>query len=192
MTPFERWSVWGTSVATFVTGAVYIWLKYLTVSDDPFAVVNHPWQPAVLKAHILVAPLLIFSIGLVTLRHVWRHLRSTTLEGRRSGVLTVVILGPMILSGYLIQTLTGEGWLQAMAISHIGLGLVYALGLLAHQFAAGGRKARAERSEERRVRKRRRRRQQAQLPGGQSQIVALATGASEAAQSRTEPGKYPT
>ena len=163
MTPFERWAVWGTSVATFLTGVIYIWLKYLMVNDDPFAVVNHPWQPAVLKAHILVAPLLVFSIGLVTLRHVWRHLRSTTREGRRSGVLTIVVLGPMILSGYLIQALTEEGWLKAMAISHIVLGVVYGLGLLAHQFAAGGKKARATRTEERRARKRRHRRQRARV-----------------------------
>jgi hypothetical protein len=161
VTPFERWAVWSTSVATFATGVIYLWLKYLLVSEDPFAVVNHPWQPAVLKAHILVAPLLVFSIGLVTLRHVWRHLRSDVREGRRSGVLTVAILGPMILSGYLIQALTDEGWLKAMAISHIVLGVVYGLGLLAHQFAAGGRKARAARTEERRVRKRRRGHQRA-------------------------------
>ena len=155
MTPFERWAVWGTSVATFLTGVIYLWLKYLMVSDDPFAVVNHPWQPAVLKAHILVAPLLVFSIGLVTLRHVWRHLQSSLREGRRSGLLTMVLLGPMILSGYLIQALTEEGWLKAMAISHIVLGIVYGLGLLAHYFAAG-RKIRATRTEDRRVRKRRR------------------------------------
>jgi len=155
---FERWAVWTTSVATFMTGSIYLWLKYLLMNDDPLAVVNHPWQPAVLKAHILVAPLLVFSIGLVAVRHVWRHLQSGMQEGRRSGVLTVVVLSPMVFSGYLIQALTEEGWLKAMAISHIGLGLLYGVGLLAHQFAAGGRRVRAIRTEERRVRKRRRRR----------------------------------
>jgi hypothetical protein len=65
----------------------------------------------------------------------------------------------MVLSGYLIQALTDEGWLKAMAVSHIGLGIVYGVALLAHQFAAGGRKARAARTEERRVRRRRRRHQ---------------------------------
>jgi hypothetical protein len=160
VTRFERWSVWSTSVATFATGVIYLWMKYLLVSDDPLAVANHPLQGVVLKAHILVAPLLIFSIGLVTLRHVWRHLRAKMPEGRRSGLLTVVVLGPMIVSGYLIQTITHQGWLKAMAFSHIGLGMLYGVGLLAHQFAAGGRKARAARAEARRVRKRRRRRQQ--------------------------------
>ncbi len=162
MTRFERWAVWSTSVATFVTGVIYLGMKYLLVSDDPLAVVNHPWQPALLKLHILVAPLLVFSIGLVTLRHVWRHFQSKTRDGRRSGLLTVIVLGPMIVSGYLIQTLTEEGWLKAMAIIHIVLGLVYGVGLLAHQFAAGASKARTARAGERRIRKRRRRRHRAE------------------------------
>jgi len=157
VTRFERWAVWSTSIATFVTGVVYLWMKYLLVSDDPLAVVNHPWQPLVLKLHILVAPLLTFSIGLVALRHVWRPLREGVREGRRSGLLTVVLLGPMILTGYLIQSITHAGLLRAMAISHIGLGLLYGVALLAHQFAAGGRRGRATRAKARDARRRRRR-----------------------------------
>ncbi|MGH7510379.1 MAG: hypothetical protein ACREMZ_13040 [Gemmatimonadales bacterium] len=151
MTRFERWAVWSTSFATFATGMIYLGMKYLLVSDDPFAVANHPWQGGILKIHILVAPLLVFSIGLVALRHVWRHFRSGMPDGRRSGILTLAMVGPMIVTGYLIQAITQEGWLRAMAFSHIGLGLLYGVGLLAHQFAAGGRKARAARSEARRV-----------------------------------------
>ena len=121
MSRFERWAVWSTSLATFLTGVVYLVMKYLLVSDDPFAVVNHPWQPATLKAHILVA------------------------------------LGPMIATGYLIQAVTHESLLRAMALSHIGLGLVYGVGLLAHHFSAGGKRAREARSETRRSRRDRRR-----------------------------------
>lgn len=161
MTAFERWAVWSTSVATLVTGTVYLWMKYLMTSEDPLAVVNHPWQPYILKLHILVAPLLVFAIGVVALRHVWRHLKGKTRAGRRSGLLTVVVLGPMIMTGYLIQAITHQGWIEAMAISHIGTGLLFGLGLLAHQFAAGGKKARAERAEARRVRLRHRRRRRA-------------------------------
>jgi hypothetical protein len=157
MTRFERWSVWSSSVLTFVTGVIYLWLKYGLETDDPFAVINHPWQPVVLKIHILVAPLLVFSVGMVALRHVWRHLQSGSREGRRSGLIALVTLGPMIATGYLIQAITDEGWLRAMAWSHIGLGLLYGIGLLAHQFAAGGRKARADRAGKRRSRRQRRR-----------------------------------
>jgi hypothetical protein len=162
MTRFERWSVWSSSVLTFVTGVLYLWLKYGLETDDPFAVINHPWQPIVLKIHILVAPLLVFSVGMVALRHVWRHLRSGSREGRRSGLITLATLGPMTATGYLIQAVTHEGWLRAMAWSHIGLGLVYGIGLLAHQFAAGGRNARAARARERRVRRQQRHRRSAQ------------------------------
>jgi cobalamin biosynthesis protein CobD/CbiB len=153
MTRFERWAVWSSSVLTFVTGVIYLWLKYGLETDDPFAVVNHPWQPVVLKIHILVAPILVFSVGMVALRHIWRHLQSGSREGRRSGLITLVALGPMIATGYLIQAITDEGWLRAMAWSHIGLGLLYGIGLLAHQFAAGGRHARADRARKRRVRR---------------------------------------
>jgi hypothetical protein len=161
MTAFERWSVWSTSVATLVTGTIYLWMKYLMASEDPLAVVNHPWQPYILKLHILVAPLLIFSIGVVALRHVWRHLKGKTRAGRRSGYITVVVLGPMIMTGYLIQAITHRGWLQAMAIAHIGTGLIYGLALLAHQLAVAGKEARAERAEARRVGRRHRRRRRA-------------------------------
>jgi len=154
---FERWAVWSTSIATTLTGVVYLVMKYLLASDDPFAVVNHPWQPAVLKAHILVAPLLTFSIGLVALKHVWRHVQSGMREGRRSGMVALVTLGPMIGTGYLIQAITQESLLRAMALSHIGLGLLYALGLVAHHFSAGGQRAREGRTGHRRSRRGRQR-----------------------------------
>jgi hypothetical protein len=156
VTRFERWSVWSSSALTFVTGVIYLWLKYGVATDDPFAVINHPWQPVVLKLHILVAPLMVFSVGMVALRHVWRHLRTGSREGRRSGLVTVFMVGPMIVTGYLIQAITAEGLLRSMAWAHIGLGLVYGVGLLAHQFAAGGREARAARARERRSRRRQR------------------------------------
>jgi hypothetical protein len=165
VTPFERWAVWSTSVATFVTGVVFLWMKYLLVSDDPYAIVNHPWQPAVLKLHILVSPLLVFSVGLIALRHVWRHVQSGMREGRRTGMITLVALGPMILTGYLIQAVTQESLLRAMALSHIGLGLLYGLVLLLHQFAAGGKRARAERAGQVRRRRRSRRRREADMRG---------------------------
>jgi hypothetical protein len=156
VTRFERWAVWSTSLATLVTGVVYLWMKYLMVSDDPFAIVNHPWQPMVLKLHILVAPLLTFSLGVVALRHIWRHLKAGMREGRRSGLLAGLVFGPMIVTGYLIQAITHEGWLKAMAYSHIGFGLAYGVALLAHQFSAGGKRARAIRANQRRARRRQR------------------------------------
>jgi hypothetical protein len=155
VTRFERWTIWVSSVVTFVTGVIYLWLKYVLVSDDPFAVVNSPWQAPVLKLHIVAAPTLVFAFGLVAVRHVWRHLQRQVAAGRLSGLTSAAALLPLVATGYLIQAVTDEGWLRALAWSHIGLGLLYGVAMLLHQFAAGGRRAREHRARLRRARRQR-------------------------------------
>ena len=133
MSCFEKWSVWITSFAVLATGVVYGWMKYFMTPLEPWAVINHPLQPWVLKAHIVTAPLLVFSVGLITMRHIWQHYKCRIPLGRRSGIVTALMMAPMVISGYLIQAITHETWLQAMAVSHIGFGLIYGLGLALHQ-----------------------------------------------------------
>jgi hypothetical protein len=135
MTRFERWSVWGTSAATIVSGAVYLGMKYFMVSEDPYSVVNHPLQPLVLKIHILVSPLLVFALGLIALKHVAAHLQRRVAAGRRSGLLLAGSAAPMVVSGYLIQVLTDEKWVRAAALTHIATGILFALGAAAHSTA---------------------------------------------------------
>lgn len=139
MTRFEKWSVLSTSLLTALTGIVYIWMKYFMEPTDPWAVVNHPLQPLVLKAHILVAPLLVFAAGMIAVRHIWRNFRAGVRFARRSGLTTAITLMPMIVTGYLIQAITHEGWLFAVAMAHIAAGLLYALGLAVHAWVGGRR-----------------------------------------------------
>lgn len=148
MNAFERWSVWTTSILTVVTGIVYGWMKYLTTPSDPFAVVNHPLQPLVLKLHIVVSPLLVFALGLIAVRHVWRHYQARVRSGRRSGILTGLLVVPMVLTGYLIQAVTQAGLLEVIIWTHIVSGLVYGVGAGLHWVALRGsrRKETAERS----------------------------------------------
>ncbi len=150
MTPFERWSVWLASGLTTLTGLVYAWMKYVPGPADPWAVVGHPWQPAVLKLHILAAPSLVFAVGLIALRHVWPHVRGITRTGRRSGMTVVLVVLPMVLTGYLIQAVTGEGWLLALGYGHFALGVVYAVGLALHRLMVGRAVAKATPRRERR------------------------------------------
>lgn len=133
MSAFERWSVWLTSVLTFLSGVVYLWMKYLLETADPWAVVNHPLQPLVLKLHILVAPLMVFALGLITLRHVWRHFRNAMPVGRGSGIMTALMAAPMVVTGYLIQAITHPVWLTVMIVAHVVTGVVYIVGLTVHQ-----------------------------------------------------------
>lgn len=136
MTRFEKWSVLSTSFLTAATGLIYVWMKYFMEPTEPWAVINHPLQPWVLKAHILVAPLLVFALGFIAVRHIWRHFRTGVAYGRRTGLTAGLMLAPMVVTGYLIQAVTAEGWLLAIAIAHIATGLLYSLGLAAHAWIA--------------------------------------------------------
>jgi hypothetical protein len=132
MRPFPRWLLWTSSLLTGATGLVYMYMKYMLEPMDTWAVINHPWQPAVLKLHIVVAPVMVFAVGLIWMDHVWRHFRQGVRAGRRSGVVAMAVLAPMVFTGYLIQAVTHVGWLQALAWTHIATGTIYLLGLAAH------------------------------------------------------------
>lgn len=136
MSSWEKHLIWWSTAAVSVTGLVYAWMKYLLQPADEWAIVNHPLQPFVLKLHILVAPVLVFAIGLIASRHILAHLRSRTPFGRRSGTSAALIVVPMILSGYLIQAVTHNGVLTALGYLHLAAGSVYAAASLGHALAA--------------------------------------------------------
>ena len=133
MTTLEKWAVWLSSGLVLITGTVYLWMKYWLPAADPFSVIHHPLQPLFLKLHILTAPLMVFALGSIGLRHVWLHYATGVRQGRRSGMGTAIVIIPMVLTGYLIQAVTGETALRAIALIHIGTGLAYGLVLLLHQ-----------------------------------------------------------
>lgn len=144
MTRFEQGLLWGATAATALTGTVYGIMKYLMTSDDPYAVIHHPWQPFFLKAHVLTAPLLVFAVGAVFSKHVLRQWRSGADRGKRTGGSIVLVAAPMVLTGYLIQTVTLAPSLRAIALAHIGFGVVYVVAMLAHRRSARTRPRRSE------------------------------------------------
>jgi hypothetical protein len=133
MTSFEKWSIWLSSILVTITGGVYWWMKYLLPEPVGFSIVRHPLQPLVLKLHIIAAPFLLFAIGAIAMRHIWRHLISKTRQGRVTGWSAALVAIPMILTGYFLQVFTSEDWLRALAIAHIVTGAIYGGGLLLHQ-----------------------------------------------------------
>lgn len=135
MTRFQRLLFWVSTAATTVSGLVYFWMKYFLVASDPWAVANHPLQPLMLKLHILAAPIMLFAVGLISTDHIWRHIRSGLPTGRRTGVLTGAVFGPLVLSGYLIQAVTAPSPLAVVTWGHIGLGVACGAGVVLHQYA---------------------------------------------------------
>jgi hypothetical protein len=101
-----------------ITGALFAWMKYFMKSDDPFAVVNHPMQPWLLSAHVVVAPLALFAIGWIFGPHIGPGLTNRYAPKRKSGVWSFIGIAPMVFSGYLLQVSTGDAMRKAMAVTH--------------------------------------------------------------------------
>jgi hypothetical protein len=141
MNQLERRIQFLANVLVGGTGVVYAAMRYLMQPADEWAVINHPWQPHVQHLHILVAPLLVFACGLVWRRHIAANWANS--ERRHfSGHGLVLMLIPMVVSGYLIQTTVTDGWRQAWIIVHLvasGAWLFAALGHVALPYLLRGR-----------------------------------------------------
>lgn len=131
----EAWSVHASMLLVGGTGLIYAWMRYLAIPSDPYAVVNHPWQPALQHLHIWVAPLLVFGAGLIWKRHIWEHFRAGVRSGRKSGLALLVSLAPMVLSGYLIQTAVSPSWRTAWVVVHLITSALWILGYGGHVVA---------------------------------------------------------
>jgi hypothetical protein len=130
---FEAWMLHLSNLLVGGTGLVYAWMLYLAKPADPYSVVHHPLQPLIQHLHILFAPLLVFTAGLIWRRHVWWKWRSGAGERRRSGLSLALFLTPMIVSGYLIQTAVDDLWRRIWVTIHLAASGLWLLGYLAHQ-----------------------------------------------------------
>lgn len=132
MKRWERWSLNGLSLVVAATGFAYFWMKYLIAPQDPFAVVNHPWQSAMLNLHVVASPVLILIFGIVFNSHVMKKLRVPRLPNRRSGYVSLATFATMVFSGYLLQVTSSEWWLQTLVAVHVASGALFTLAYGAH------------------------------------------------------------
>ena len=125
MRRWERWTINLLSLLVAVTGFMYFWMKYMVQTDDPFAVVNHPWQAATLMVHVLASPPFILIFGIVLNSHIMKKLRAPRMPNRSSGLLSLGTFAAMTCSGYLLQVVTNEQVLQALVALHVTSGALF-------------------------------------------------------------------
>ena len=132
MKPWERRSFNGLNIVEAITGLAYLYMKYALPSDDPFAVVSHPWQSSMLSLHVVLAPFVILLFGIVLRSHIIKKLISNSRPDRRTGWISLISFSTMALSGYLLQVATSVAWLNAFVVLHIATSVVFILGYGAH------------------------------------------------------------
>jgi hypothetical protein len=133
----KRWQKWLLGTLTFLAGGsglVYLWMKYVVESQDPFAVVNHPWQPYALYVHVLASPALILVFGMLWTSHVSTKIDGSRPYNRRSGLASVWTFALMAASGYLLQVLTSERLHAALVVVHVASGCAFLLAYIGHLF----------------------------------------------------------
>ncbi len=131
----KRWEAWwnhAALAAVSLTGLAYGLFKYFVPSPDPDSRIGHPWQPGLMKLHLLVAPLAVFGVGLLVRRHALARIRQGERSGRKTGALMLWLFLPLTLSGYLIQAFVAPGAVRATGWSHAGLGVSFFLGYALH------------------------------------------------------------
>ena len=132
MKRWERWSFNGLNVVLAGTGLAYLYMRYLLPADDPFAVVNHPWQSLMLSLHVVAAPCVILIFGIVLRSHILKKLVSNSQPDRRTGWISLISFSAMALSGYLLQVASSVAWLDALVVIHFGTSIVLVIGYGAH------------------------------------------------------------
>ena len=117
---------------TAITGVVFAWMKYFMKSADEFSVVNHPMQPWMLAAHVVIAPAALFILGWTFSNHMLPKYRFGDGSNLKTGVAQMALIVPMALSAYLLQVSTGEAMRQAMAVAHWITSAVFMVSYVIH------------------------------------------------------------
>jgi hypothetical protein len=127
MSPLERWSLHVAAFATAGTGLMDGLLRWFGERAGEFGPEAHPWLGPAQHLHVLVAPLLVFTLGMMVRSHLWPKLHSGS-EGRRTGIGAACLIAPMVFSGVGVQVVTSPVWRS-------GLGWIHGLGSCAFLLA---------------------------------------------------------
>jgi len=111
----------------FVTlsGVVYLITRYAIENDDPFSVVNHPLEPIAFELHIMLAPFLMFSAGVLMRSHAWEKFRSKKRARRRSGMTSAGLFMAMAASGYWLEVTSRPLLADTLRVLHIVFGVAF-------------------------------------------------------------------
>ena len=128
----ERWFFNAMHAIITLSGVAYFCMKYLMTTDDPFALINHPWEPAMLSIHVMAAPLVVVLFGMAFRSHTLRKLLQASPVNRRSGLTSAVTFLVMTVSGYLIQIATSPALIAVAIWTHVATSVLFVVAYGVH------------------------------------------------------------
>ena len=131
MSRLERWSLHLAALATAGTGLLDGLLRWFGERPGPFGPEAHPWLGAAQHLHVLVGPVLVFTLGMLVRGHFWVRLQGGA-EGLRTGLGAALLIAPMVLSGGAIQVVTSPVWRTGFAWAHCFCSGAFLLAYLGH------------------------------------------------------------
>ena len=134
MTWWERRGFNTFCVVVAATGFAYFYMKYVLVTDDPFAIINHPWQPAMLSIHLVAAALFVAFFGMLFRSHSFGKIRSALPANRRTGWTSLLGFAAMALSGYFIQVASSPVLITAWIWIHVAASTLFVVAYGVHLF----------------------------------------------------------
>ena len=132
MTRGEAWLFHVSNALVAATGVGYALAAYAAVPEDPYALVNHPLQPTLQHAHVAVAPVLVFALGVIWARHAQPRVSSGARSRRTSGLALLALAIPMTLSGYALQLAVEPQWRSTWVAVHLATSGLWGVATLAH------------------------------------------------------------
>ncbi len=135
-----------STLAIGLTGALWAWMRYVWDAGpeplDPELLMEwtgvHPGEPWTRTLHLLAAPFAVFAVGVIWQSHVAPRALKPWAR-RRTGLLLVLLFGPMVLSGVLLQTAASEESRTLWVWVHGLTGGLWFFGYGAHLAARIGR-----------------------------------------------------
>jgi hypothetical protein len=128
--PKLRFAVHATFASLWLLGAAVFVLKHFFSVTGEFGPAPHPWQPALLMLHGMVAVLATFVFGWVSGDHVAQTWRMRA--DRASGVWLLVLISVLVLSGFAAFFLVEDSLRSMNAALHEWLGLALMVPWMAH------------------------------------------------------------
>ncbi|MFN3413992.1 MAG: hypothetical protein ACK42L_08035 [Thermoanaerobaculum sp.] len=139
----ELVAFWLAQLLVGATGVTLLVLRLSPPPEDDFATVP-PSFPFWQHAHVLLAPVLVFLLGLLWARHASPSLRARR-PRRLSGVVLLLLALVMVASGYGLQVSVEETLRQAFRLLHTAAGVAWlatgGLHLLGRRATNGGQSA---------------------------------------------------